>query len=406
MNGRNGIEIDEQMFLTDSFFRNPYPYYRLIQNKDHVHWNEKYKMWLVTRYQDVTDALRDPHLSVQRSPLAPLPHSAQEELQPLASFYRMWLMFSDPPKHDRLRRRVGNAFTPRMVEAMRPDIEARANRLLDALPANGRMELLADFAVPLSILSLMSVVGIDAEHYTRVRAWSTEIVAVLGTSQPDVDLARRAQRNFLELESYFRRLLTARRRDPGGDLLSRALLCGQETGSLSENEIIAMCANILVDGHEPVANLLANGLVALWHNPEQWSSLWQDPRLLDSAVEEMLRYDPPFQYAGRRSLQELEIGGRKIKRNQRVLLVLAAANRDPAYFRDPDRFDISRPHSHHCAFGLGVHFCLGAALGRLIMRVALESLIQRMPGLTVPAQALERQRSLGFRAFRRLYLTW
>ena len=323
---------------------------------------------LVGRYAHCAALLRDPRLSV-----AP-PGGA-----PMRSF-----LFLDPPDHTRLRRLVSAAFTPRMVEGLRPRITALVDELLDAaLPTAGRavVEVVDAVASPLPVRVICDLLGVPTGDVERFRAWSSALAEGLdlliapGTERPE-GLAARA-RAAAELQGHLREVIAARRDDPGEDLLSALIAVRDGADVLDDDELLATCALLLLAGHETSVNLISGGLRALLRLPGELDALRAEPGRAPGVVEEVLRLEPPFQLVTRRALADVEVGGVVLPEGCRVVLLLAAANRDPDRFPDPDRFVPGRS-GRHLAFGAGVHYCLGAPLAKLEADVALGALARRL----------------------------
>lgn len=408
-NFTNKFSIEESL-LSPAFFADPYPFYHWLRVNAPVYWNETLKAWIVTCYNDVASGLRNPYLSAKRDDtyLNMLPKSAQEELQPLRRFYSLWLMFSDPPDHTRIRGTVNKAFTPKVIERLKPSIQRTADELLYAVKDRGRMDVLGDFAFLLPVIVIAEMLGVPSRDYHLIKRWSDNIVAFLGTGRPIEEKGRYAQRSLYELMSYFEDIIAERRRSPKNDLLSSLIFAEEQGKVLNKEELLAVCANLLVDGHEPIANLIGNGLVALLNNPDQLRDCLKNgtSSLIETTVEELLRYNCPFQYIARQAKEDIKIGNQQVKQHQRVLLMIGAANRDPEHFSCPDQLDIGRQKNKHLAFGLGAHYCVGAALGRITAQIAINTLIHRLPKLELRHEELEWHQSLGYRGLKSLHITW
>jgi hypothetical protein len=278
-----------------------------------------------------------------------------------------------------MRSLVSKAFTPRQVERVRPHMQAIADGLLDALPEPGSIDVAADFAVPFPIIVIAEMLGIPASDRGRFKAWSTDIAATLSGPFLPQDVLERSVQSSNELADYFRGQIVLRRAEPRDDLLS-ALCAVEEQGDLlSEDELIATCILLLIAGNETTTNLIGSGMLTLLQHPDERRLLQADLTLLPGAVEEMLRYEPPAQMTSRIAIEEIELRGQRFEPGQVILTVLAAANRDPEVFPEPDRFDVTRHPNRHLAFGHGIHYCLGAPLAVVEARVAFESLLRRMP---------------------------
>jgi cytochrome P450 len=333
--------------------------------------------WLVTGYTEARAALTDPRLLKLPRGWRPEPHSMLAAIE-------LHMLNSDPPDHERLRKLVNKAFTARRVEQLRPRITAITTELLDDMSTRREVDLLASFAFPLPITVICELLGVPVADRDEFRAWSASIVS--NTISPEV-----FQAHATAMTSYFRTMLAARRREPADDLLSALVVARDEEDRLTEDELLSMAFLLLVAGHETTVNLIGSGMLALLLNPGELDRLRADPSLLDSAVEELLRYVNPvnnatFRFAG----EPLEIGGQQISPDEVVLVSLSGANRDPSRYADPDRLDLSRDGAGHLAFGHGIHYCLGAPLARLEAEIAFSGLLERFGSMTlaVPADSL------------------
>jgi cytochrome P450 len=390
-----------------AFYTNPYPVYKVLQADDPVHWSADLGCWLITRYDDVLAGLRDPRLSSAKMPsfTRTLPEEVQLEIRPFVQYLSSFLGLSDPPDHSRLRKLVNKAFTPNVVLAMRQRIQETVERLMMNLVELDNFDLIGSFAFPLPATVITAVIGVPADDLGQFKRWSDDIVAFIGGSRADADQAIRGQVSMMEMIDYYRGLLAERRRMPATDLIS-ALLMAEEAGQrLSEEELLATCVTLLAGGHETTTNLLANGMLALIQNPTQLEKLRSEPAMIQTAIEELLRYDSPVQRAERVARLDLEIGGKRIKAGDRMLLVLGAANRDGSQFPEPDSLLLNREPNRHLAFGFGTHFCIGAPLARLEAEIAFQALLQRLPRLAIESQGLEWYPSVGNRGMKSMPVT-
>ena len=381
----------DRNLLTPAYLANPYPFYLRLRREAPIYWSEAMGAWLLTRYRDAEAALRDPRLiSGTRIAAAvqQLPETVQPEVRALQNHISTWMGFIDPPDHTRLRALVSNVFTPRMIRSLRPRIQAIVDELLDRVQDAGRMDVIADFAFPLPAIIIAEMLGLPPADRDQFKQWSNDVMAFLGTGRPQVDVARRAQQGVYALKGYLRSIFNQRRQSPQDDLISALLIVEQEGDRLSEEEMFGMCVFLLVAGHETTLALIGNGLLALLRNPDRKRTLQDDPALIETAVEEFLRYDSPIQHQTRVAGEDFELEGRQIRQGQRVLPMLGAANRDPAQFDDPDRLDIRRQPNPHLAFGYGIHFCLGAPLARLEGQIAIGAILRRMPALQLTTESL------------------
>jgi cytochrome P450 len=369
----------------------PYPVYARIREGAPVRrllLSDGSPAWLVCGYEEARRALTDPRLSknllrVEAARGGVVPPGL---LHPLTAYH---MLSTDPPEHTRLRQLASAAFAPSRMEALRPRIQAVTDSLLDALePAaacGDPVDLIAGFAFPLPIIVICELLGVPVEDRDQLRAWFRDALA--SPLAPANDPPARAAAD--ELHAYLRDLVAAKRAAPAGDLFS-VLAAGCDGDRLTEDELVSTAWLLVLAGHETTVNLIANGTVALLRHPDQLARLRADLSLVPAAVEEFLRYDGPLQHTTFRMTSEpVTIGGAEIPAHEQVLVVAAAANRDPSRFADPDRLDVERPDNHHIAFGHGIHFCLGAPLARLEADIAFTSLLRRFPALR-PAVPLDR----------------
>ncbi|HLF75880.1 MAG TPA: cytochrome P450 [Dehalococcoidia bacterium] len=361
---------------------NPYAVYKELRDEAPVHWSEVMQLWVLTRYDDVLAVLRDHgRFSSERTRATNRFVKALEEYRNASGpIGRTPTMLSiDPPAHTRMRNLVNQAFTPRVVERIRPHIGEIADELIDALPEPGRIDVVKDLAETLPVIVIAEVLGIPKEDRLRFKGWSNDIAGTLGGPFQPADVLERAQRSANELADYFREQIEMRRGAPRDDLLS-AMIAAEEQGDLlSEDEMLATCILLLVAGNETTTNLIGNGMLALLEHPDQLRLLQEDPSLMPAAVDEMLRYDGPAQMTSRIVVEDMEFEGQKMAAGQVVLAILGAANHDPAQFENADSFDIKRFANRNLAFGYGIHYCLGAPLALAEAQVAIETLLRRFP---------------------------
>jgi cytochrome P450 len=387
----------------------PYTYFARLREIDPVHWNERWGGWLVTRYDDVVRAFRDPErLSSDRMAhfVRELSPYDQERLSILIRYFSRWLVFTDPPYHTRVRMLVNKAFTPTSVERLRPRVREIVHELVDRVEGKGRMAFIREFAFHLPVIVISEYMGVPSEDREQVKEWSDETSRIFFIRADDPERRERSQAGLIKLLEYFEPLIHDRRRNPRDDLIS-ALVQAEERGDLlSHDELLATCTVLLFAGHETTTNLLANGLLALLQHRDQWDLLRQNPTLVRSAVEELLRYDGPVKATFRWAKVDVEMEGKTIRAGDRMLLVLASANRDPAKFTNPDDLDITRNPNPHVAFGHGIHICLGAPLARVEAQEAFGALVERLPQLRLSDQELRYHPTLVSRALEELYVEW
>jgi cytochrome P450 len=372
------VDLFDPVFKAD-----PYPTYARLRSSAPVHRAtipDGRGVWLITRYEDVLAVLKDQRFVKDwRSALTP---EQLAEIPPIPEVMKPLsrnMLDTDPPDHERLRALVSKAFTLRLIERMRPRVQAIADGLLDAVKDRGEMDLIDDYAFPLPITVIAELLGVPAEDRNNFREWS--YAAVSGNASQEY-LEEVLIPHMQAFTDYLRALFEEKRGNPGDDLVS-ALVRAEEAGDkLSEDELLGMVFLLLVAGHETTVNLIGNGVLALLQHPDQLQKLKDDPSLIKPAVEELLRYDGPVETSTERFAREdIDIGGTVIPRGEMVLVVLAAADHDPQRFSDPDELDITRTDNRHLAFGKGIHHCLGAPLARMEGQIAISTLLRRMPNL-------------------------
>ncbi|HEY1830743.1 MAG TPA: cytochrome P450 [Acidimicrobiales bacterium] len=376
---------------------NPFPVYRRMQDEAPLYRNEAMGFWALTRFEDVVSGLADwAHLSSARGTLI-------EQIQNGGSPPDM-MIFHDPPRHEQLRRLIGRAFTPRRVAELEEKVRAMCIEWLDPLQDVGGGEVVADLAGKLPMAVIAALLGAPAEDYPRLKALSDRLLHREdgSMSMPEDGVAAGA-----ELWAYFAELIAARRSDPEDDLISALIAADlpSENGvpqRLTEEEIVYFCLLLGVAGNETTAKMIATGVVTLFDFPDERQRIVDDPGLWPTAVEELLRFDPPSHYQGRVTTAAIERHGEVIPEGSIVLLINGAANRDPRVFTEPDRFVADRNIERHLAFGHSIHFCLGAPLARMETRIALEELLRRFPIYEVDRTGIERFHSSNIRGLSRV----
>ena len=384
----DGASFDpfDKRYLSD-----PYPLYRKLREKDPIHRSKLFDGVIMTRFEDVSAVLRDarfsaddrngPNFKVEREKAINAGVLTQEEADREQSMLRL-----DPPDHTRLRSLVNRAFTPRAVESLRSRVEAIVDELLEGVEEKGGMEVIRDLAAPLPVIVIAEMLGIPTQDREQFKEWSDVIASTLGFNQ-DFTAARKAQFAGRELRKYLEGVADERRREPREDLLSALLVAEQEGEKLSLEEVYATVELLLIAGNETTTNLIGNGLLALLRNPEQLQALREEPELMQSAAEELLRYDSPVQATSRIALEDMEFHGEHINKGAQIMLFFGAANRDPAQFTEPEALNVRREETRHLAFGHGIHFCLGSPLARLEAPIALNALLHRFPEVRLSRSA-------------------
>jgi cytochrome P450 len=332
--------------------------------------------------------------------------TANDEAQLFRELSGLSLLFIDPPAHTRLRALVSKAFTPRMVESVRPRAQALADELLDAAASVGTLDVIGGYAMPLTLTVISEMLGVPIASREEMRVWAGVLVQAVDAKR-DTAIYGTATAVTMQLVALFQGVLAERRAEPRNDLISELLQAHEQGDHLSEQELIVTATTLLLAGHETTVNLIGNGMLALLRQPDQLALLRERPELTPSAVEEFLRYEAPSQMASRVAPEEMEIGGQIVGRGEILNLLLGSGNHDPEAFSVPDRLDVTRANNRHLAFGTGMHYCLGAPLARLEGQVAIETLLRRFPMLRLSddsAQAPEWRETISFRGLRSLWL--
>jgi pimeloyl-[acyl-carrier protein] synthase len=354
----------------------PYPTYAMVRGMGRLLWIDQIGRWIVTGHAEALALLRHEKLSSDRT------RWDGYQLPPGLKRPPGGMFVMDPPEHTRLRTLVQQAFTPRVVERLRPRVEQRVDELLAAGAERGEIDLMADFAGPLPATVLAEMLGIPAELHELFRHWTTTLIETIDpVSHHLTETSEEGVKARVNLERCLTDIIEERRQRPQPDVISDLVRAEESGDRLSGDELMEMCVLLTVAGLETTANLIGNGVNALLDNPGQLARLRAEPGLIESAVEELLRYDAPIQLSGRIPVEDVEMFGHTLRKGQMVGIVLGAANRDPAVFADPERLDLARVPNNHLAFGRGIHFCLGAPLARVEGAIAIGALAARFPNL-------------------------
>jgi len=373
---------------------------RRLRMEEPVYWSESIGGWVITRYDDVITTFRVVTSFSNEGRLGrAIDYLPAEQRANFGAFQHHYatksLLHSDPPDHGRLRSLMNKAFTPRVVEAMRPRIQALVDELLDQALSAGELDIVRDLASPLPAIVIAQILGAPAEDRQFFKKWADDILAFQGVNRPELAVLERSQRGLVEIRAYLTDLITDRRRNPRNDLMSLMLAAEADGERLNEAELLATCVTLLIAGHETTLSLIGNGLLTLLQHPDQLQQLRQDPALMPAAIEEMLRYESPVSRQPRFIKQDVTLGGQQLRQGQMAFQFLNAANRDPAYFADPDRFDLRRKNNRHLAFGNGIHFCIGAPLSRIEGPIAIAAVLQRIPTLRMTSDEADWDTSKG-----------
>ena len=364
----------------------PFPLYRALRERDPVHWSPELDSWVLTRYRDVQAVSQfDPHISSDRIDrlLRPLGPTAPNDFQALHDHLRSWVVFTDPPAHSGLRNTVKRDLAPAAVADLGPRIGLIVATLLDRLEGQEQPDLIRDVAFPLPAMVVSELLGVPTDDLQRLHGWSDRIMRFFENVEDDMlavtadaDLAVR------ELVQHLEPLVESRRQHPEGDLISSMVKLVDE-GTLTVTQLYGWCLLLLVAGHETTTGLIGNAVVTMLQHPDVAERLRVDASSIDSAIEEVMRFESPVDRQTRAVITDTEIGGRQIAAGSRVYALLAAANRDPEVFVEPDTFDIDRSPNRHLGFGYGIHFCLGAYLARLEARIVVLEVLRRYPRLSI-----------------------
>jgi cytochrome P450 len=379
--------------FSDDTRRNPYPLYDYARAASPVfRIPPPFDAWAIFDYEGVKWALND-HETFSSAVRAP-----------------KWFIFSDPPVHTKLRAIVSRAFTPRMIADLEPRIRELSKELLDAAVERGQMDLAADFSVPLPMKVVAAIIGIPLSDWAVYKRWS-DIILRLSYTRSGGEEAAAALRDYMavsaEMDTYLAEMIVQRRASPRDDLLARLMEAGVDGERLSHQEILSFLQLLVVAGQETTTNLINNAVLCLLENPGELARLRDQPQLLPSAIEEVLRYRSPLQWIMRTPRRNVELHGQTIPAGKLVLVMIGSANRDPKVFADAGRFDIARDPNPHLAFGHGIHFCLGAPLSRLEARIALPALLERLPHLALAeTQPWEPRQALQVHGPNRLPVKW
>ena len=397
------------ILASTEFFANPYPVYQLLREQAPVYWSDYWQAWILTRYADVHAVLHNPQQfsNVGRINilLNHLPDKLHAKTERLTKAFAVGLVNSDSPDHGRLRTLIGKAFTATLVNQYRARVQSLLNELLENLPPSGQFDIVNDLAYPLPATIISEILGIPPEDRDQFKQWSIDIFKFLGgISRATPERVENAHASQVALEQYVMWLAEKRRQLPKDDIISYLVSAEDQGDKLSQQEFLAFCSTFLSAGHETTTNLIANGLLLLLQNPDQLELLRKTPSLIDTAVEEFLRFESPLQRDPRRIIVDTEIDGYQFKAEQ--IPMLGAANHDPAQFPNPEKLDITRPKSRHLAFGFGIHFCIGAPLARMEAQLAITSVLNRLPNLRLVEDKPDWNHDIALRGLRKLLVEY
>jgi cytochrome P450 len=386
---------------SDAFLADPYPTYGRLRVEAPVAWSETQQSWMLTRYDDIMVALRDPRMSNagrMRALLEPLADEDRWSADLIADHYDSTLPFMNPPRHTGVKTTLQKTFTTRAVAALRPSVESLVDELIVEMVGDSH-DLMTQLATLLPVNVIGKMLGVPAPDRAQFRPWTNQIFAIFSAGVPTRATVRLGAQSLFEMRTYLRDLIEERRREPREDLVSELIQISLTEGSpLSDEVVLANCVTLYTAGHETTSGFIGNAFLTLFRHPDQLQRLRDDPDLVPAAIEELFRYDTSVQKAWRLATADVEISGVTIPAGDRVSAMIAAANRDPDHFSDPDRLDLGRKIDRHLAFGHGTHFCLGAMLARLESVVAITAYLRRFPSVRHDEGALVWGRDVSFRS--------
>jgi cytochrome P450 len=389
---QQNLDIDAALVSAD-FVRDPYALLDVLRERDAVHWSDSLGAWVLTRYHDVTATFKHVDTYSNEGRLAraaaylPEPRSELAEFD--AHYKTKGLLHSDPPDHTRMRRLISRAFAPRAIDRMRPRIQQIVDQLIDRVAPKGQMDVIEDLAFSLPAIVLADMMGVPAEQGPVFRVWADRLLGFQGVNRPGKPLLLAAQEALVEARAYLAKLVALRRREQGEDLISLMVGDAEGAGTMTDAEIINTGMTLLTAGHETTTSLIGNGLLTLLQHRDQWSELRADRSLVDSAIEEILRFESPVSRQPRLLKHDTTLSSRTLPEGAMVFQMLGAANRDPEVFTDPATFNIQRHPNRHIAFGQGIHFCIGAPLARAEGEIVFQSVLERLPQLRLVDRAAD-----------------
>ena len=392
--------------LDPAYHADPYPFMAQQLEQASVHWNPVFQAWGICAYEDVKTALSLAHTSANRveSIFARLEQAAIDAAAPTRALLKRWALFADGADHKNLRAVMNEAFAPRIIKNLRPSIERLVAKLITdikaKLAAGEQVDIVHDIAVPLPAIVIGEILGIPNERIDWLKQLSVDIAGIFNlSSRPDPVFAERGQAALLELCAFLQQRIAEKQAQPQDDLMSVVV---DEQMGMSEEDMLGTLSLMLLAGHETTTNVIANGVLNLMRHPQAYAQLRADQTLIPSAIEEMLRYESPVQISSRVLTRDTEIGGQTLAANQRIILFLGAANRDPALCTDPNTFDITRTDNRHLAFGHGKHFCVGAGLARLEAECFFTEYLTALPELSTDLEAVQWRPDVSLRGLQSL----
>ncbi len=393
------------LLFNNEFLQDPYPFYRkFLCDGGPRRVEGRPGMWAMSRYAECSSYIRDPRLSARRSRflLTVLPPEQRAEFSSLAHLMEMMMLFFDAPEHTRLRKLMNKGFAPAAVDCLRPRIQGIVDALLAPLEGKSEFDIVKDVAYALPVRVISEMLGVPEELQAQFIAWSDHIAVFIGNIHRTLEQTRAAQAAATGLTDYFREAVAKRRRQKSDDLISLLIDIEEDGDVLTEEELYAQCVMLLLAGHETTRNLIGNGVYTLLRHPEAVARLREQPEMIRTAVEELLRYESPIQYTARIVKEEMEFDGVRVRPGELLLFMLGAANRDPRQFEAPDELDLKRLNNSHLAFGAGAHFCIGNQMARLEGQAAISRLLETFPRMRLLSPRPEWAPNFDFRGLKSL----
>ena len=366
--------------------RNPHPLFARLRKEEPVHWSEPMSAWVVTSYDLSSEVLTMNHLySAERLTQVKkhLPSAAKSAAEQILRWLGHWMVFRDPPDHTRLRRHMATVLNPEVFDTFHDRVSDIANMLLDKIPKGESVNFLQEFAIMLPGMVVMDLLGVDRSRFLEVKKWSDDMMLFIGSARGVPDKYERAKSGAIAMGTLFQGMIEERRKAPNGDVLSQLIHSEINGRSMTDDELVGSMMMVLNGGHETTANLIDNTMMALANNPDQFKLLKENPALIDTAVEEFLRYDSPILSIGRVVKENVELGDKQLQAGERVFSMLLSANRDEEIFTNPHQLDITRDPNPHMAFGKGPHFCMGTPLARIEGKIVLQAIMARYESITL-----------------------
>lgn len=399
------VNIFDQGVVDGTIFDHPYPIYEELRRTMPLCWSELKQAWIVTRYKDIDYCLLDKHFSARRSSVqtALVPFETRQILE---GFYRNWLLYQDIPDHPRIKKPAHTIFAQPYLYTIFEKVREKARAIIQEYAEKRHLDIVKEYGQRLALQCVCDLFAIPQQDHLSISVWSNDIVDFMQGRCTDLEIGALKASNSIKQLMIFINELIETQRDEVSKPLFHFLRHIHNPSTITEEESAFVLANILIDGHEPIANAIANAALALATYPDQLEALSIQGTLLQAGVDELLRYDAPFQYVVRYAQQDHTIGSTHITKGQRFLLMIASANRDPEIFSYPNRLDLTRTSHRHRAFGFGHHYCLGATVAKPLLQIAIDTLVRYIPSFKVEDKPLDRHQSLGSRALKSLVITW